>query len=360
MLKAMQPELIARLTRWVERTDLPDFITRLGIWFLCDRTARRLARQGASGERAFAVAMQAHPIAEHAGMANDQHYELPTEFFALALGPRRKYSACFYKDAAATLADAEDAALATTLKRADLADAQEILELGCGWGSFSLYMAEHLPNARITAVSNSTLQRVYIEELARKLGLTNLHVITSDMNDFATDRRFDRIVSVEMFEHMANWDALLSRVRDWLRPDGRLFVHIFTHRTTSYRFDHRNVADWIAQYFFTGGLMPSEKLIWRFPQHFEIEEQWRWSGRQYARTAIDWLANFDRNIIEVRSILKTVYGSDASLWERRWRLFYLATAGLFGHRGGKVWGVSHYRLKPSDAHHEIRAEFRGM
>jgi cyclopropane-fatty-acyl-phospholipid synthase len=186
-----------------------------------------------------------------------------------------------------------------------------------------------------------------VEGIARSRGFSNLHIITADMNDFVSQTRFDRIVSVEMFEHMANWDALLSRARGWLRPDGRLFVHIFTHATTSYRFDHDNPADWIAQHFFTGGLMPGEKLIWRFPAHFKIEEQWRWSGHHYARTARDWLANYDRNIVEVRSILKTVYGTDASLWERRWRLFYLATAGLFGHNGGKIWGVSHYLLKPA-------------
>ncbi len=347
MLGTMQPELIARLTHWVERTDLPDFITRLGIWILCNQTARRLAGQGATGEKAFVGAMSAHPIAEHADTANTQHYELPAEFFALTLGPRRKYSACFYKGTSATLAEAEDAAMAVTLKRAGLVDGQDILELGCGWGSLSLYMAEYLPTARITAVSNSASQRAYIEGIARARGFSNLRVITADMNDFVSENPFDRIVSVEMFEHMANWDALLSRARGWLRPDGRLFVHIFTHATTSYRFDHRNPADWIAQHFFTGGLMPAEKLLWRFPQHFTIEEQWRWNGRHYAHTARDWLANFDRNIVEIRAILKAVYGTDAPLWERRWRLFYLATAGLFGHSGGNIWGVSHYLLKPA-------------
>lgn len=340
-------DLAARIIRWAERTALPDALTRAGIWGLCERTARRLASQGKGGERAFAADMSPRAIAEHALSANEQHYELPAEFFTLALGPRRKYSCCFYLEKSSTLADAEEAALAETLKRAQLRDGQDILELGCGWGSLSLYMAEHLPRARITAVSNSASQRAYIEGIARQRRFNNLNVVTADMNDFSTGARFDRIVSIEMFEHMANWDALLGRARGWLKPEGRLFIHIFTHATASYRFDHLNPANWIAQYFFTGGIMPGEKLMWHFPQHFEIEEQWRWSGTHYARTARDWLSNYDRNIGEVRRILGEVYGPDARLWERRWRLFYLATAGLFGYRSGSVWGVSHYRLKPA-------------
>ncbi len=339
--------LVSHVIGWGERTALPDALTRAGIWVLCERTARRLAQQGRSSERAFAAEMASHRIAEHADSANEQHYELPAEFFALTLGPQRKYSCCQYPAEFSTLADAEEEALAQTLKRAKLRDGQNILELGCGWGSLSLYMAEHLPRARIVAVSNSASQRAYIEGVARERRLGNLTVLTADMNEFENADTFDRIVSVEMFEHMANWQALLGRARRWLKPDGRLFIHIFTHASASYRFDHRNPADWIAQHFFTGGIMPGEKLIWHFPKHFEVEEQWRWSGTHYARTARDWLANFDHNIADIRYILSAVYGADARLWERRWRLFYLATAGLFGHRGGTVWGVSHYRLKPA-------------
>lgn len=347
MLGRVSADLITALSRWVERTPLPDRLTNGGIWLLCERTAGRLARVGSTGESGFAAAMASYPIAEHADAANAQHYELPAEFFALTLGPRRKYSCCHYPQAASTLAEAEDAALAETIAHAQLADGQDILELGCGWGSLSLAMAERLPGARITVVSNSASQRRHIESVVREHGFENLQVITADMNDFMTDTRFDRIVSVEMFEHMANWDGLLGRVRGWLKPEGRLFVHIFTHATTSYRFDHHNPVDWIAQYFFTGGIMPSEGLIGLFPQHFEIEAQWRWNGEHYARTARDWLANYDRNIGDIRPILRHVYDTDAALWERRWRLFYLATAGLFGHTGGHIWGVSHYRLRPA-------------
>ncbi len=342
-------DLIARAVNWAERTALPDALTRAGIWLLCERTSKRLAAQARGSDRAFAAEMNMRPIAEHAASANEQHYELPAEFFALTLGHRRKYSCCHYPENDVSLSGAEDLALAETVKRAQIRDGQQILELGCGWGSLSLYLAEHFPGASITAVSNSSSQRAYIESMARQRGFTNLIVLTSDMNEFDVAGRFDRIVSVEMFEHMANWNALLGRARKWLKPDGKLFVHIFTHATASYRFDHRNPADWIARHFFTGGIMPSEKLLWHVSHQFEIEDQWRWSGTHYARTARDWLANFDRNIAEVRRILKTVYGEDASLWERRWRLFFLATAGLFGHRSGRVWGVSHYLLKPAVA-----------
>jgi cyclopropane-fatty-acyl-phospholipid synthase len=208
-------------------------------------------------------------------------------------------------------------------------------------------MAETLPAARITSVSNSQSQRAYIEARARARGLANLTVVTADMNDFNVDQRFDRVVSVEMFEHMSNWRRLLSRVRDWLKPDGRLFIHIFSHRTTPYRFDHRDEADWIGRHFFTGGIMPSHGLITHFPDLFALEADWIWNGRHYQRTALDWLANFDRHDAEITDILREVYGAGAEVWRRRWRLFFLATAGLFGARGGQEWAVSHYRLKPT-------------
>lgn len=339
--------VVENAIRWVERTDLPDPVTRAGVAFLVGRTGLRLKRADRSGEAAFARGMADFPIAEHSDAANEQHYELPAPFFELFLGPRRKYSCCYYPSAATTLAEAEEAALAATVARAQIVDGQDVLELGCGWGSLTLYMAEHFPGARITAVSNSHSQRAHIEGVARAKGFANVRVITCDMNDFATQDRFDRIVSVEMFEHMANWEALLGRVRLWVRDDGRMFIHIFTHKTTSYRFDRGNQADWIAQHFFTGGIMPSHGLIRHFPHLFAIEDEWRWNGEHYARTANDWLANYDANIDAVRDILKGVYGAEAELWQRRWRLFFLATAGLFGHRGGQEWGVSHYRLKPA-------------
>ena len=329
-----------------EHLPLPDPVLRAGVSQLVGRTAMRLATQDAAAERRFVAGMADQPIALNTGEANEQHYEVPPAFFALVLGPRRKYSCCLYRTPRDTLAEAEQAALEETLAHAGLSDGQEILELGCGWGSLTLFMAERLPAARITAVSNSSLQRATIEAEAARRGLSNVTVITADMNGFAPPARYDRIVSVEMFEHMANWRALLARVRGWLNPHGRLFLHVFTHRSASYRFDPADKDDWIAQHFFTGGVMPSHTLAAAFPDLFVVEAQWRWGGEHYRRTALDWLANFDRQASEVEAVLQTHYGASAALWRRRWRLFFLATAGLFGHEGGTCWGVGHYRLAP--------------
>ena len=340
--------LLAATLQRLESAPLPDSLTRIGVSHLVDRTRRSLDRTPAGAEADFARGMGERPIAEFTQAANDQHYELPAAFFGLVLGPHRKYSCGYYERAGSTLVQAEVAALERTADMAEIADCQEILELGCGWGSLSLWMAENYPLASITTVSNSRSQRQYIELAARARGLVNLKVITADINDFDIDQRFDRVISVEMFEHMANWSALLGRVRGWLKPDGKLFVHVFTHATTPYRFEVKDRSDWIAQHFFTGGVMPSHGLIGQFPELFEIEAERRWSGDHYERTALHWLANYDRNIGRIDPILREVYGAEAPLWRRRWRLFFLATAGLFGHQRGRVWGVSHYRLKRAE------------
>ncbi|HTD00360.1 MAG TPA: cyclopropane-fatty-acyl-phospholipid synthase family protein [Bradyrhizobium sp.] len=328
-----------------ERVPLPDVIIRAAIHRLCSRTAVRLAGGSAESDAAFAREMAARAIAEHADAANTQHYEVPAAFFANVLGPNRKYSSCFYNSEASTLQEAEEEALRQTEAHADLADGQSILELGCGWGSLSLFMARQFPHANIVAVSNSNSQREYIESEAAKRGLTNLRVITADMNSFDASEQFDRIVSVEMFEHMMNWRQLLTRVKSWLRPDGRFFMHIFTHRSGTYLFDRADREDWIAQHFFTGGVMPSHHLIRQYADLFSIEKEWRWSGTHYQRTAIDWLADFDAHASEIEAVLRTVYGDETHLWMRRWRWFFLATAGLFGYADGDEWGVSHYRMK---------------
>lgn len=346
-LRRQSMNMLAFAVNAAERAPLPDNLTLAGIDFLCRRTRRRLSVVPPETEAEFARAMQAYPVALHAEAANAQHYELPPEFFALVLGPQRKYSSCLYPAANTTLAEAERFALAETVTHADIKNGQAILELGCGWGSLSLYLARHFPEARIISVSNSASQRTYIEGQARLDGLTNLSVITADMNVFATDMRFDRIVSVEMFEHMSNWRLLLERARGWLKDDGKMFLHVFTHRDRSYRFNHTDPADWIAQHFFTGGIMPAFDLPRRFGDIFSVEQEWRWSGLHYRKTALDWLANFDRQAGKVDAILKTVCGADAALWRRRWRLFFLATAGLFGHADGDIWGVGHYLLAPA-------------
>ena len=328
-----------------ERLPLPDIVIRTAIRRLCSRTAARLSAGDTSSDAAFAREMAARAIAEHIDAANAQHYEVPAAFFERVLGPNRKYSSCFYPAPASSLREAEEEALRQTAEHADLADGQSILELGCGWGSLSLWMAQRFPNARVVAVSNSHSQRMHIQGEAAALGLTNLIVITADMNGFDPARSFDRIVSVEMFEHMTNWRELLGRVRSWLKPQGRFFMHIFTHRASAYLFDRNDRDDWIARHFFTGGVMPSHHLIYQYADLFEVEEEWRWSGEHYRRTARDWLANFDANRAEIETVLRRVYGEATPLWMRRWRWFFLATSGLFGFSGGSEWGVSHYRMK---------------
>ena len=338
--------LAAAAASAAERLPMPDAMTRAGIAALVGHTARRLRHASAEADQDFAAAMQAHPIALFPADANAQHYEVPPAFFAEVLGPRRKYSCCLYPAATTTLDEAEELALAETAAHADLADGQDILELGCGWGSLSLWMAEHFRGARITAVSNSAPQRRHIEAEAAARGLSNLSVVTADMNGFTPGARFDRVVSVEMFEHMSNWPELLGRIHAWLKPDGRLFLHVFSHRATPYRFDHTDPADWIARHFFTGGIMPSHTLIRHVAGPFALEAEWRWSGTHYARTAEDWLSRMDARAAAVAPVLRETYGADWQLWRRRWRLFFLATAGLFGANGGAEWGVSHYRLRP--------------
>ncbi|MGI9411254.1 MAG: SAM-dependent methyltransferase [Hyphomicrobiaceae bacterium] len=339
--------LSSRLIVAAETIPAPDFVTRAAIRYMVARSSGELNGGTAISDPDFLDRVAGRPIAAHADKANQQHYEIPAEFYALVLGPLRKYSCCLFPDDVTDLAEAEELALAETAAHADLHDGQSILELGCGWGSLSLWMARHFPNATITAVSNSCSQRGYIEGVAQREGLSNLTVITCDMNAFDAADQYDRIVSVEMFEHMSNWRRLLERVHQWLRPDGRMFLHVFAHRKAAYLFDEGNSADWIAQHFFTGGIMPSHSLIREFPDLFSVTHEWRWSGWHYEETARQWLANFDANSEQVRSVLRDVYGNEARVWHRRWRLFLLATMGLFGHAGGDEWGVSHYRLKPN-------------
>ncbi|MFC1758257.1 SAM-dependent methyltransferase, partial [Planctomycetota bacterium] len=275
--------------------------------------------------------------------ANEQHYEVPAEFFATVLGPRLKYSSCFFSSPKQSLADAEDEMLGLTCKRADIENGMRVLELGCGWGSLTLWMAEHFPHCEITALSNSTSQREFIESRARAKGLANVRVITGDMRDFTTDEMFDRVVSVEMFEHMRNYELLLRRVSSWLTPEGKAFVHVFCHRDTPYLFETEGAANWMGRHFFTGGMMPSEDLFRQFGEDLEIEQQWRVDGMHYWRTCEAWLKNLDRN----RKAILTRFRRDLSAREartslQRWRMFFMACAELFRYRGGNEWFVAHY------------------
>lgn len=332
-----------------ERGYLPDALLRLGIRRQC---AQRL-RDEHAGDPALAARRNAalieelrrSPVAIHADAANRQHYELPPEFFLRCLGPRLKYSGCYYPVGNETLAQAEDAMLALYGERAQLADGQDILELGCGWGSLTLWMAERYPNSTITAVSNSVPQRRFIELQCLLRGLGNVRIVTCDVNRLELPPGgFDRCVSIEMFEHMRNYATLLLRIGEWLRDDGKLFVHIFCHRTLSYPFEAVGSDNWMGRHFFTGGLMPAaDTLLW-FQDSLQIEDRWFIDGTHYQRTANHWLANQDAGRDEVLSILRQTHGNAAPLWFQRWRMFWMACAELFGYGHGREWMVAHYRF----------------
>lgn len=342
----------------VERGYSPDALTRPAIRRLCaDRLRDPL--QTASSDRLkareqFLATLRAGPIALVPEKANEQHYEVPAEFFATMLGPRRKYSCCYFPEDRSTLAEAEEASLAITCERAELADGQTILELGCGWGSLSLWMAEKYPKSRITAVSNSSSQRQYIESVAASRQLSNLQIITADMNEFSPMKNgFDRVVSVEMFEHMRNYEELLRRIQGWLTQDGKLFVHIFCHRELLYPFETEGSANWMGQHFFTGGIMPNRDLLRSFDQSLRVINHWDWNGTHYQKTADEWLSNLDSNRTEAVKILKSTYGASLGLrWFHRWRMFLLAVSELFGYANGREWFVTHCLLQPVPSHQE--------
>ncbi|MDE2408400.1 MAG: class I SAM-dependent methyltransferase [Xanthomonadaceae bacterium] len=330
-----------------ERGLLPDAAIRAGIRRLC---AQRLEDERAGGvelqslrQQELLELLRQSPVAIETEAANAQHYELPPAFFFHCLGPRLKYSSCYYPRGDETLAEAEEAMLALYCERAGLADGQDILELGCGWGSLTLWMAEHYPNARITAVSNSNGQRGFIEARCRERGLENVRVLTRDANtlELPTDA-FDRCVSVEMFEHMRNYDSLLGRIGSWLRPGGQLFVHIFVHRTLLYPFETQGDDNWMGRHFFTGGLMPAADTLLHFQGPLAIRQQWLVEGTHYEKTANHWLQQQDAHRDKVMAILREAYGDAAGLWFQRWRMFWMACAELFGYADGQEWMVSHY------------------
>jgi len=336
---------------FTERGIVPDRLVRTGIRRLLQARLDEIAAQdpaaAAEQAEAFVAAMCRAPIALVPEKANEQHYEVPSAFFGQVLGRQRKYSSAWWPQGVSDLDAAEEAALAATAERAQLQDGQRILELGCGWGSLTLWMAEHHPRSHITAVSNSHSQRAHIEAQAQRRGLGNVQVVTANVAELRLDRRFDRVVSVEMFEHLRNWPEMFRRVAGWLEPGGRFFMHVFVHRQTPYAFEARDDSDWMARHFFSGGMMPSDDLALRFQDDLALMSRWRWDGTHYARTAEAWLANMDARRETVWPIVAQTYGAErAGLWWMRWRLFFMSCGELFGHDQGREWWVAHYLFEP--------------
>jgi cyclopropane-fatty-acyl-phospholipid synthase len=339
------------VTKLAERGVLPTALIRLGIRRLLRERLREIA--AADCERSlelrerFLAEAGGGPIALAVDAANAQHYELPAALFTLMLGPRLKYSCAHWPAGVRTLADAEDAMLALSSERAQIADGQRILDLGCGWGSFALWCASRFPASRVLAVSNAKRQREHILGAADRLALRNLEVVTADVNAFDPGERFDRVVSVEMFEHVRNHGALLARIARWLAPGGRLFVHHFAHRSAAYPYVDSGEGDWMARHFFTGGMMPSDDWLLAFQDDLHVEARWRVNGTHYAKTSDAWLASWLRNERRALPLLRGAYGAGSErLWFQRWRLFFLGCSELFGYRGGQEWWVAHLRLAP--------------
>ena len=326
-----------------ERSLLPDVSVRFGIRSLLKKRLNELdAISRPDSDKEFSQKLSRMAIAHNTIEANQQHYELPARFFELALGKHLKYSGCYYENGAKGLDQAEADMLELYFERAKIKDGQSILELGCGWGSLTLWLAEKCPNAKITGVSNSRGQKDYILKEAKKRGLTNVTIITCDMNSFHTAEKFDRIVSIEMFEHMRNLKKLFGKVRSWLRDDGLCFIHVFSHKSTPYFFETEGDDNWMGRYFFTGGVMPSHGLYAQYEDLLKIQKQWIVGGQNYAKTANDWLKNMDEHKEEISRLFMETYGAkNAAIWQQRWRIFFMSCAELFGYKNGSEWDICH-------------------
>ena len=337
---------------FAERGLMPDFFIRAGIRGLCRKRLQQCKTDDCEANaqlvEEYIRSVDQAPLAVLTEKANEQHYEVPAAFYHKVLGQNLKYSSCYFEDFVSDLTTAENKALELTCEHAELEDGQQILELGCGWGSLSLWMAKNFPKSKITSVSNSNSQREYIMGQAKERNLKNLKVITADVNSFESDQTYDRVVSVEMFEHVRNHRGLFQRIHSWLNPDGKLFTHVFCHRSTSYPFEVEGEEDWMSKHFFSGGTMPADELFLRISGSLELETRWRWSGIHYAKTSECWLENLDRNQSEVLELFKNEMSPEqAKRTFHRWRIFFLACAETFGFANGQEWWVSHYLFRKS-------------
>ena len=331
----------------LEKNKVPDFALRLGIRKLLKERLHQEKKETDELQQAHLMNLIAElkesPIAINTAEANEQHYEVPTAFYKFCLGSNLKYSSGYWNEGVLDIDTSENDMLEITCSRAELTDGQDILELGCGWGSLSLYMAKKYPQSSITAVSNSKTQKIYIDEQAQLRGIKNLTIITVNINDFTIEKKFDRVVSVEMFEHMRNYQKLMHKIADCLKINGKLFVHIFTHKNFAYKFEVLDETDWMSKYFFTGGIMPSDDLLLYFNEHLSIEKHWHVSGLHYSKTSESWLQNMDKNKSQIMPLFESTYGKDQAVkWWVYWRLFYMACAELWGYNNGEEWIVSHY------------------
>ena len=340
--------MISKLIELAEKGIIPDYFIRQGIVRNCEN---RLRNENVSNTEKVSLKkqiwieqMKESPIALVPEKANEQHYEVPPAFFENVLGKHLKYSSGYWPDGVNSLDESEESMLELSFERAQLADGDSILELGCGWGSLTCYMASKLPNSKITAVSNSKDQKEHILNRCKNQGLDNIEVITADMNDFETENKYDRVVSIEMFEHMRNYKKLLSKVSSWLNDDGKLFIHIFTHQSVVYPFENQGEADWMAREFFSGGMMPSHDLLLHFQDDLIIDDVWSMSGTHYEKTSLAWVNKMDANKDSIMKIFLKTYGDNAKLWFQRWRIFFMSCEKLFGYNNGSEWGVSHYRF----------------
>lgn len=333
--------------QFAEKGWLPDFLIRYGIRKLCRQRLREEMAQDverySARKNSLIKQLRESPIAIETQAANEQHYEVPAIFYQHALGKNLKYSGCYWPESVNNLDEAEDKILAMYAKRGQFKDGQNILELGCGWGSITLYLAAHFPNSTITGVSNSNSQREYIMAQAQARGLNNVNIITCDVNELALDDQFDRVISIEMFEHVRNYQFLLNKIASWVKPEGKLFIHVFCHKDVVYPFEVEGEDNWMGRYFFTGGLMPSSDTLLHFQDMFSIEKQWLMNGQHYEKTANAWLENADKHKENIMPVFEQTYGKkDAEVWFQRWRIFFMSCAELFGYNKGNEWMVSHY------------------